>query len=93
MVLVVGVGICNVFSFRFDEPTALVALQKQVQDPILQWAQQRLGAPIVLTSGLARPIQSQTVVEKYSEIVNGLDSWRIVALECASWASKSVLSS
>jgi ATP synthase F1 complex assembly factor 2 len=77
--------------FHEDFPDALVKLQDQYWQPILQWIEKQYGVELKVTDGIFQVKQPQETKETLRKMVENMDSLELAALERAVISSKSFL--
>ncbi|KAH8556965.1 hypothetical protein BGW37DRAFT_515863 [Umbelopsis sp. PMI_123] len=77
--------------FHEDFPDALVKLQDQYWQPILQWIEEQYGVELKVTDGIFQVKQPQETKETLRKMVENMDSLELAALERAVISSKSFL--
>jgi chaperone required for assembly of F1-ATPase len=70
----------DLICYRADHPEDLVKRQKAVWDPLLQWAREELGAPLVATSGIMPVEQPEESIAALRRFVERLGPFRLTAL-------------
>jgi chaperone required for assembly of F1-ATPase len=73
------------------QPAELIALQRALWDPLLEWLAQYHGATLVTTSGILPVKQSGEAMETLARTVSAMDDWRLGAFQCAAASSGSVV--
>jgi len=66
--------------YRTDRPAELVARQNAAWDPLLDWAAERFGAPLVTAHGVTSIAQPDASIAALREAVEGLDAFALAAL-------------
>ncbi|EIW60758.1 ATP12-domain-containing protein [Trametes versicolor FP-101664 SS1] len=77
--------------YHADEPAALVKLQEEHWNPILDWAKKTFGVDIVVSNSLVVPSQSPETMKKFEDILAQFSPWEMAAMERATYSSKSFL--
>ncbi len=77
--------------YRADEPLALVERQQKIWQPLLDWAEARLGASFVVTHGVSPVAQSPATLAAIERVVAAHDAMRLVALHLTTTACGSVV--
>jgi chaperone required for assembly of F1-ATPase len=70
----------DLLSHRAEGPDSLRALQDDGWDPLLDWAGERFGARLLVTSGILPIEQPKPALQRLSEVVHGTDAFRLTAL-------------
>lgn len=70
----------DLICYRAGEPEGLVARQTALWDPLVRWADEALGAPLVVTEGVTHTPQPPEVVDAISSAVHPLDPFRLSAV-------------
>ena len=70
----------DLLCYRAEGPRALVALQQQQWDGLLDWARRRYDVDFVTTCGLRHVEQPAATVERLSHAVTALDPFRLAGL-------------
>jgi chaperone required for assembly of F1-ATPase len=65
---------------RADEPEGLIAAEKTAWDPILEWAEQALGARFIPAAGFFLPEQDPAALEAIAAQASRFDNFRLTAL-------------
>lgn len=81
----------DLLCYRADTPQALVERQMAVWDPILSWAEERLGGKFVLVAGLIHREQPSELIAAYRAGLDGLSPLKLAALHTAVTLSGSAL--
>ncbi|MDB5393566.1 MAG: Chaperone required for the assembly of the mitochondrial F1-ATPase [Rhodospirillales bacterium] len=71
------------------QPAELIALQRELWDPLLAWLAQHHGATLVTTSGILPVKQSGEAMETLARTISAMDDWRLGAFQCAAASSGS----
>jgi chaperone required for assembly of F1-ATPase len=66
--------------YRADHPPALAARQHAVWQPLIDWASQRHGVALAVTSGIVPARQSSATLSAFAAIVAAQDEFRLTAL-------------
>ena len=66
--------------YRADHPPALVARQEAVWQALIDWATQRYGAALAVTSGIVPVRQPPATLAAFAAIVAAQDDFRLTAL-------------
>lgn len=77
--------------YRAEGPERLVSRQSEIWDPVLAWARDDLGARFVLAEGVMFVEQPETAVQAVDAALEGLDVYRLAALNVATTLSGSAL--
>ena len=72
-------GDSDLLCYRADAPQELVKRQMQEWDPILDWADQALGARLEPRSGLMHMPQEEAALQSLRDQVHGLDNFQLAA--------------
>ncbi len=77
--------------YRADpgQPAELIALQRAVWDPLLDWLRMEHGATLVTTSSILPVSQPREALEILARIVSATDDWRLGAFQSATASSGS----
>jgi chaperone required for assembly of F1-ATPase len=87
-----GFGETDLLCYRATSPQGLVARQAEVWDPMLDWAADRLGARLRVTSGVIPVEQPSEALDALRAHVAALSPWRLTGLsEVASLSGSLVL--
>lgn len=81
----------DLLCYRAAGPADLAARQTAVWQPVLDWAAQGLDAPLLTTTGLSAVAHPPASVAALRRHLDGLDDWRLTALQSASVAMGSVV--
>lgn len=65
---------CDMIFYRAQTPTALVRKQSEQWDPLLNWAEEKLGARFYLTEGLMHVEQSPASIQAVSHYLRSIES-------------------
>jgi chaperone required for assembly of F1-ATPase len=76
--------------YRADAPQGLVAAQAQAWDPVLDWAQEALGAHFVLGQGIVHVAQPEAALAAARAAIPR-DAWRLGALHVVTTLTGSAL--
>jgi chaperone required for assembly of F1-ATPase len=72
-------GDSDLLCYRAEEPAELVARQAQAWDPLLDWADKALGAPLIATVGVMHVDQPAESLEALSARVQALTPFQLSA--------------
>lgn len=72
-------GGTDLLSYRATEPDALKAQQAAGWDPLLDWAKDRYGAPLVATEGLMPVAQDEQALARLRARIGELDPYELTA--------------
>ncbi|TCP40462.1 ATP12 family chaperone protein [Rhodovulum marinum] len=78
--LIAAYGESDLLCHRADSPAELVARQAAAWDPLLDWARDALGAPLVPTAGVIPCAQPEASLAALRARVTGLDAFALTAL-------------
>jgi chaperone required for assembly of F1-ATPase len=78
--MLAGYGETDLLCHRADGPDALVARQAEGWDPLLDWADETLGARLRPTTGILPAEQAPEALERLSEALDALDAFRLTAV-------------
>jgi len=81
----------DLLCYRADEPRELVERQQQIWQPLLDWAEARLGASFVVTQGITPVAQTPTTLAAIERAIAVHDAMRLVALHLATTACGSLV--
>ena len=70
----------DLLSYRATDPAGLIARQAEAWDPLLDWADQRYGARLSITSGVIPVTQDQAALERLHAALHEQGVWRVTAL-------------
>jgi chaperone required for assembly of F1-ATPase len=77
--------------YRADHPPALAARQKEVWQPLVDWATARYDAALAITSGVIPTGQSRAALKTFAAAVAALDDFRLTALHALTGACGSLV--
>ncbi|HTT97766.1 MAG TPA: ATP12 family protein [Rhizomicrobium sp.] len=66
--------------YRTDAPAELVRRQSEAWDPLLDWAAERYGAPLIPAKGITSVAQPETSIAALRKAVEALDPFALSAL-------------
>jgi chaperone required for assembly of F1-ATPase len=66
--------------YRASHPQALIDLQAKHWDPVLAWAEAKIGGRFILAEGVMHVAQAPTTLERIAEVVAPFDALRLTAL-------------
>jgi len=69
--------------YRTDTPAELVARQNEAWDPLLDWAAERFGAPLVTVHGVTSVAQPEPSIAALARAVEAYDPFILAALHVA----------
>ena len=69
--------------YRTDEPAELVARQSAAWDPLLDWAAERYGAPLVVVQGVTSVAQPEESIAALRNAVEAFDPFALAPLHVA----------
>jgi chaperone required for assembly of F1-ATPase len=73
----------DVLCYRAEGPEALVALQRRVWDPILDWARERYGVILLCGAGIGFVEQQQESLDALERAIDDYDSFALSGLQAA----------
>ena len=77
--------------YRAAHPPALAALQQAVWQPLIDWAVERYGAPLVVTTGIVPARQPAASLAAFAQAVAAHDDFSLTALHAATAACGSLV--
>ena len=77
--------------YRATHPPALAALQHAVWQPLIDWAVERYGAPLAVTTGVIPASQPAASLAVFAELVAAHDDFQLTALHAATAACGSLV--
>jgi chaperone required for assembly of F1-ATPase len=77
--------------YRAAHPPALAALQRAVWQPLIDWAVERYGAPLVVTTGIVPTRQPAASLAAFRKAVAEHDEFSLTALHAATAACGSLV--
>ncbi len=79
--------------YRADdrEPAELLALQKALWDPLLDWLRDRHGVTLLTTAGVLPITQAREAIAALAGVVAGMDTWRLGAFQAAAASAGSLV--
>ena len=77
--------------YRAAHPPALAARQQTVWQPLIEWASERYGAPLMVTNGVIPAAQPETSLAAFAAAVAGYDDFSLTALHAATAACGSLV--
>lgn len=81
----------DLLSHRAETPLDLAERQSQAWQPLLDWASERHGAALETTAGLVAVPQPAQSLAALRRAVEGMDDWRLTALQQATGLTGSVI--
>ena len=81
----------DLLCYRAAESQALAGRQRASWQPLLEWAAQRYGAPLEVTTGILALAQPETSLAILRRAVEAADDWRLTALAAATAACGSLI--
>ena len=81
----------DLLCYRADEPHELVERQRQIWQPLLDWAEARLDAAFTVTQGVTPVAQTPATLAAIERAIATHDALRLVALHLATTACGSVV--
>lgn len=73
-------GGTDLLCYRADQPEALIRMQAQGWDPLVDWAATQMGAPLRITHGVIPVAQDPASLDRLRAEVHGLDIFGLTAL-------------
>jgi chaperone required for assembly of F1-ATPase len=70
----------DMLAYRVDDPERLVRRQREAWDPVLDWAEEALGARLTLATGILFVPQPDEALDALAKAVKSLDPLRLAAL-------------
>lgn len=77
--------------YRADAPARLVERQTAAWDPVLDWAEERLGARFLVAEGVVHVAQEPEALAAVARHLAGADPWRLGALQVMTTIAGSAL--
>lgn len=77
--LLAAYGETDLLCYRADQPEELVARQAEAWDPLLDWADDALGARLVPVAGVIPAAQDSAALDRLADRVRSLDAFRLAA--------------
>lgn len=77
---VTSYGGTDLLCYRAPSPGELVARQNQGWDPLLDWAEERLGARLAVGAGVMHIAQPPEAMERLARHVESFDAWELTGL-------------
>jgi chaperone required for assembly of F1-ATPase len=81
----------DLLCYRADEPRELVERQRQIWQPLLDWAEAQLDASFAVTQGVSPVAQAPATLSAIERAIAAHDSMRLAALHLAATACGSVV--
>ena len=81
----------DLLCYHADEPRELAERQQKIWQPLLDWAEARLGASFVVTQGVSPVAQAPATLAAIERAVAAHDAMRLVTLHLATTACGSVV--
>ena len=81
----------DLLCYRAGEPEELVRRQHEAWDPVLDWASEALGAPLVATTGIVHVAQPEAVPEAIENALAACDAIALAALSTVTTLTGSAL--
>lgn len=72
-------GGSDLVCYRADDPEELAARQAAAWDPLLDWAAEELGAPLIATIGVMHRAQPEASLDSLHQAVRALDAFQLSA--------------
>jgi chaperone required for assembly of F1-ATPase len=72
-----------------DQPKELIALQRALWDPLLEWLGDRYGAVLTTTAGVLPVKQPSEALDILARVVSAMDDWQLGAFQSAAASSGS----
>ena len=89
---ILSYGGTDLLFYRAGDPEGLVARQREAWDPILRWAEERLGARFVLAEGVMHVAQPERALAALAAALAGYDDpFRLAGLHIATTLTGSAL--
>ncbi|HLS18321.1 MAG TPA: ATP12 family protein [Paracoccaceae bacterium] len=77
---VTSYGGTDLLCYRAPNPAELVARQNQGWDPLLDWAEEHLGARLAVGAGVMHIAQPPEAMERLARHVESFDAWELTGL-------------
>jgi len=81
----------DLVSYRASHPPALAARQHAVWQPLIDWAAERYGAPLMVTNGVIPASQPAASLDALAAVVAAQDDYALTALHAATAACGSLV--
>jgi chaperone required for assembly of F1-ATPase len=78
--VIAGFGDADLICYRAPHPHALVLRQSAAWDPLVAWAKQELGAPLVVVPGVVHAPQPADSLAALAAVVRAHGPWELSAL-------------
>ncbi len=88
---VLAYGGTDLLCYRADAPADLAQRQSAAWQPLLDWAETRLGARLIPTPGILAIAQPPASLAALAAHLDRLDIWRLSAVQAATAASGSLI--
>jgi chaperone required for assembly of F1-ATPase len=86
-----GYAQSDLLCYRAETPGDLVERQERIWQPVVDWAGIRLGAEMLLTTGVIPIAQPPSALAALRSVLDGYDEWRLAGLMAATTAMGSLL--
>ena len=77
--MIAGYGDTDLLCYRAESPVELVARQSEAWDPLLDWAEQALGARLTPMTGVMYAPQDPAALDALARRVHAMDAFRLTA--------------
>ncbi|WP_373355670.1 ATP12 family chaperone protein [Pseudoroseicyclus sp. CXY001] len=77
--MLAGYGETDLLCYRAESPAELVARQAEAWDPLLAWAEETYGAPLIVTTGVMAVAQPPAATARLAAEVGALDDFALAA--------------
>ncbi|HVA14504.1 MAG TPA: ATP12 family protein [Stellaceae bacterium] len=88
---IVNYAATDLLCYRADEPPELVARQRRIWQPLLDWATERHDAALIATQGITPVPQPPAALAAIERAIAAYDAMLLVALQLATTACGSVV--
>lgn len=78
--MIADYGDSDLTCYRADRPDSLVSRQADAWDPLLDWAEDELGARLKPVAGVMHHPQDPAALQSLSRRVHAMDAWRLTGL-------------
>lgn len=88
---IVAYASSDLVCYRAEGPASLIEVEEEVWSPIVAWAREALGAPLVLATGVVPVVQDPAVAEAVERAIAPLNALALAALHTATTLTGSAM--
>ena len=88
---IAGISASDLVCYRADQPAALIVLQTEQWQPLVDWAVQAFDAPLAVTTGIMPVVQPAMALEAMTRAVAALGDYQLAGVSLAASVAHSLV--